>query len=151
MTMAVGADVKALLSIAGLSLALCAATPALAQSSCETDIGSMQQKRIGMLDGIAKLQQKEDGKLDPTAACPKLRSLASFEKEILSYMEKNKAWCNIPDEALNNLKETQNKTTKIATQACNLATQAKKQQQDQAQSGMPTFNTPAPKLPGGPL
>ena len=152
--MAVRADLKALLTAAGLTLALGMAigvsTPAFAQS-CESDMFKLQEKRLSMLDGITKLQEKEDGKLDPVAACPKLRSLASLEKDIQAYMEKNQSWCNIPEEAVSNIKETQSKTTKIATQACNIAAQMKKQQQQQAQGGIPTFNAPAPKLPGGPL
>jgi len=148
--MAVRADLKALLSAAGLTLALGISAPAFAQS-CENDMFKLQEKRMGLLESITKLQEKEDGKLDPIAACPKLRSLASLEKDIQGYMEKNQSWCNIPDEALTNIKETQSKTTKIAAQACNIAAQIKKQQQQQAQGGIPTFNAPAPKLPGGPL
>jgi len=149
--MAVRADLKALLSAAGLTLALGISAPALAQSSCEGDMTKLQEKRMGILESLNKQAQKDEGKLDPVAACPKLRSLASLEKEIQGYMEKNQAWCNIPDEAVTNIKETQGKTAKVATQACNIAAQMKKQQQQQAQGGMPGFNAPAPKLPGGPL
>ena len=149
--MAVRADLKALLSAAGLTLALGLSTPAFAQSSCESDITKLQEKRMGALASLNKLAEKGDGKLDPIAACPQLRSLASIEKDIQGYMEKNQAWCNIPDEALANIKDTQSKTSKIAAQACNIAAQIRKQQQQQAQGGIPTFNAPAPKLPGGPL
>ena len=151
--MAVRADLKALLSATGLTLALAlgAPAPALAQSSCEGDMTKLQEKRMGILSNLNRLQEKDGGKLDPIAACPQLRSLASLEKDIHGYMEKNQAWCNIPEEAVANIKETQGKTSKIATQACNIAAQIKKQQQQQAQGGIPTFNAPAPKLPGGPL
>lgn len=152
--MAVRADLKALLSAAGLTLALGMfagmSAPAFAQS-CENDMFKLQEKRMGILESLNKLSAKEDGKLDPVAACPRLRSLASLEKDIQGYMEKNQAWCNIPDEALANIKDTQSKTSKIAAQACNIAAQIRKQQQQQAQGGIPTFNAPAPKLPGGPL
>jgi hypothetical protein len=151
-TMAARAELKALLSATGLCLALAMASPAHAQSSCEADIGKMQQKRMGIIEGLNKLQQKDQGKLDPIEACPRLRSLAGIEKEIQAYMEKNQSWCNIPDEAVTNIKDTQVKTTQIAGQACNIAAQIKKQQQQQAQGGgMPGFAAPAPKLPSGPL
>ena len=149
--MAVRADLKALLSAAGLTLALSLSAPAFAQSSCENDISKLQEKRMSTLASLNKLAEKGEGKLDPIAACPQLRSLASIEKDIQGYMEKNQSWCNIPDEALANIKDTQGKTVKVAAQACNIAAQIKKQQQQQAQGGTPTFNTPAPKLPGGPL
>ncbi len=131
------------------------ATPVLAQEvSCETDITKFQTKRqaqIAELNGLAK----KEGKLDPVAACPKLRSLATIEQSMLGYMEKNQNWCNIPDTVIENVKEGSGKTAGIAKQACGLAEQVKKmqkqQQQQQAAGGAPGFNTPAPRLPAGPL
>src|SRR6476469_1648774 len=89
------------------------AAPAFAQS-CENDIGEFQKKRSAQMEGIAKLQKKGDGKLDPVAACPMLRSLASVEASMLAYMEKNQNWCNIPDQVLGNVKEGSGKTASIA-------------------------------------
>jgi hypothetical protein len=133
------------------------AAPAFAQS-CENDIGDMQKKRAAQMESLTKLQKKGDGKLDPVAACPMLRSLASAEQAMFAYMEKNQNWCNIPDEALKNVKEGSTKTAGIAKQACGLAAQMKKQQQQQAAgagagagAGGPGFNVQAPKLPAGPL
>jgi hypothetical protein len=133
------------------------AAPAFAQS-CENDIGEFQKKRASQMENLSKLQKKGDGKLDPVSACPMLRSLASVEQSMLAYMEKNQNWCNIPDEALRNVKDGSGKTAGIAKQACGLAAQMKKQQQQQAAgggagpgAGGPGFNVPAPKLPAGPL
>lgn len=127
------------------------AAPAMAQS-CENDIGEFQKKRAAQMENIAKLQKKGDGKLDPVAACPMLRSLSTVEQGMLAYMEKNQNWCNIPDEVIGNVKEGSGKTSAIAKQACGLAAQAKKQQQQQAAgAGAPGFNVPPPKLPAGPL
>lgn len=150
--MAARAGMKTLLTAASLALGSLLAMPALAQESCENDIGKLQQKRMSVMNEIGVLQKKGEGKLDPIAACPKLRSLASVEKDMFNYMQKNQAWCNIPDEVLNNVKEGSGKTAQVATQACNLAAQAKKQQQQQAAgAGGPGFAAPAPKLPAGPL
>ncbi|MDB5641961.1 MAG: hypothetical protein JWN07_1278 [Hyphomicrobiales bacterium] len=133
------------------------AAPAMAQS-CENDVGEFQKKRNAQMETIGKLQKKNEGKLDPVAACPMLRSLASIEQSMLAYMEKNQNWCNIPDQALSNVKEGSGKTAAIAKQACGLAVKMKKQQQQQAAgaaagagAGGPGFNVPAPKLPAGPL
>lgn len=127
------------------------AAPAMAQS-CEHDIGEFQKKRSAQMENIAKLQKKGDGKLDPVAACPMLRSLSSVEQSMLAYMEKNQNWCNIPDEVIGNVKEGTGKTSGIAKQACNLAAQMKKQQQQQQSAGnAPGFNVPAQKMPAGPL
>ncbi len=146
------AGMKALLTVAGLAFGCSFALPALAQQSCETDIGKFQDKRMSVMNDIGVLQKKGEGKLDPIAACPKLRALASVEKDMLTYMVKNQSWCNIPDEVLNNVKEGSGKTASVATQACNLAAQARKQQQQQAAgSGAPGFAPPSSKLPAGPL
>ncbi len=146
------AGMKALLTVAGLAFGSSFALPALAQQSCETDIGKLQDKRMSVMNDIGVLQKKGEGKLDPVAACPKLRALASVEKDMLAYMEKNQSWCNIPDEVLNNVKEGSGKTASVATQACNLAAQARKQQQQQAAGGAgPGFAPPSSKLPAGPL
>jgi len=129
------------------------AAPALAQS-CEKDVSEFQTKRNAQMENLAKLQKKGDGKLDPVAACPMLRSLATVEQSMLAYMEKNQNWCNIPDDALNNVKQGSAKTAGIAKQACGLAAQVKKQQQQQAAgagAGGPGFNVAPPKLPAGPL
>ena len=131
------------------------AAPAFAQSTCEADIGKMQQKRMDIIGSLNKMQQKNQGKLDATEACPKLRTLATLEKDVQAYMEKNQSWCNIPEEAVANIKETKSKTVQVANQACNIAAQIKKQQQQQQQQaqggGIPGFAPPAPKLPSGPL
>lgn len=130
--------------------------PAMAQS-CENDIGEFQKKRSAQMENIGKLQKKGDGKLDPVAACPMLRSLASVEQSMLAYMEKNQNWCNIPDQVLTNVKEGTGKTSNIAKQACGLAVKMKKQQQQQAAGAgagagaAGGFNVPATKLPAGPL
>jgi hypothetical protein len=127
--------------------------PAMAQS-CENDIGEFQKKRQAQMENIAKLQKKGEGKLDPVAACPILRQLASAEQGMLAYMEKNQNWCNIPDQVLTNVKEGTGKTSSITKQACGLAAQVKKQQQQQAAgagAGAPGFNVKASKLPAGPL
>jgi hypothetical protein len=69
-----------------------------------------------------------------------------MENELLAYMTKNKDWCAIPDTALENATAGHTKTAQTATQACNIAAQIKKAQEQQANGGA------APqKLPAGPL
>ena len=129
------------------------AAPAMAQN-CENDMGVFQEKRNAQMEDIGKLQKKNEGKLDPVAACPMLRSLASLEKTMLVYMEKNQNWCNIPDQIISNVKEGSGKTAAVARQACNIALRIKRGQDQPAagpRDGGPGFNVPAPKLPAGPL
>ena len=95
------------------------------------------------------LAKASKGKLDPIASCPTLRGLVKAEGDLLKYLEANKNWCNVPDEAVNNLKTADAKSQAFATQACNLAVQVKKQQQQAASS--PSLGVEAQKLPAGPL
>ena len=82
------------------------------------------------------------------ASCPKLKALVGVEREVLAYLTKNKEWCNVPDEAVANISASAEKSNAVAGQACKIAAQVKKQQEQQATgAGLP----PAQKLPSGPL
>ena len=144
------------------AMILCAATLgaraqdaplASSSSSCEADIGKLQQKRNAEIGELNKLSKK-GGKLDPVAACPKLRNLAATEKQMLAYMEKNQNWCSIPDSVIENVKQGSGKTAGIAGQACKIAAQVEKMKKQQAAGGGAAgpFGAPtASRLPTGPL
>ena len=135
---------------AGLLLAggLACASSAFA-ADCNTDVAGLSGKRQGFVDKLNVLAKASKGKLDPTASCPVLRGLVKAEGDLLKYLEANKAWCAVPDEAITNLKAADAKSSTFATQACNFAEQAKKQQQQAASSS--ALGVTAQKLPTGPL
>ena len=116
---------------------------------CNADIAGLSAKRQSFIDKLNVLAKSSKGKLDPIASCPTLRGLVGAEGSLLKYLEANKAWCNVPDDAVGNLKQASGKSQQFATQACNLATQVK-QQQKQAASA-PALGVEAAKLPTGPL
>ena len=116
-------------------------------SSCETEMMQFQTRRQAQIESLNKLVAAGKGKVDPVATCPKLRSLVSIEGEMRTWMLKQKSWCNIPDEVIENMKEGTGKTSQIAARACEAAAQMKRQQQAPAGLGAP----PAMKLPTGPL
>ena len=61
-------------------------------------------------------------------------------------MNKNKEWCQIPDQFIAQLKEAQGRDQMFATKACEAAANFKKMQEQQnAAGGGP------PRLPAGPL
>ena len=129
-----------------------APTPAAAQAaSCKDDIDKLAKRRLAAMADIDHLAKAGKGKLDPMAACPKLRNLAVLEGELANYLVKNKDWCEIPDNAIEAISTARGKTLKVAGQACGLAAQAKKMQQQQAAQGGPLGAPEAPKLPTGPL
>lgn len=119
-------------------------SPALA-AECSEDIGNLTKKRQSIIDGLNKLAKTSPtGQLDPAVSCPRLRILAAAEEELLTYLQKNKDWCMVPDEAISNLTMSLNRSRSVATRACNIAEQMKKNEEA---GGLGS----AQKLPAGPL
>jgi hypothetical protein len=133
-----------------LAYAAIGLAPAAFAGDCNTDILSLTQKRQAYIDKLNSLAKAKKGKLDPVASCPQLRGLVVAETNLLKYLEANKNWCNVPDDAVTNLKNASAKSQGFATQACNIAAQAKKMQQQQAAGGG-GLGLDAPALPAGPL
>src|SRR2546430_6749174 len=90
-------------------------------TDCNQDIGALTKKRQGIIDQLNQLAQGGKKLLDPIASCPKLRALVAVERELLAYLAKNKDWCAVPDEALQNVTESTGKSGKVANQACTVA------------------------------
>ncbi|MGH6846589.1 MAG: hypothetical protein ACREC0_03855 [Methylocella sp.] len=117
-------------------------------TDCNQDIGALTKKRQGIIDQLNQLAQGGKKQLDPIASCPKLRALVAVEHELVTYLTKNKDWCAVPDEALENISASTGKSGKVANQACTVAAKMKKAQEQQASGAL---NAPQPKLPAGPL
>ncbi len=129
---------------------LLAAVAGASAQSCNEDIGALQQKRQAQIDALNKLSKAGNGKLDPAAACPRLRTLAAVEREMAAYMEKNQNWCSIPDQIVEQVKDGSGKTGQMAGQACKVAAEMRKMQQQQAAGGA-VGGPPPLQLPRGPL
>lgn len=120
--------------------------PALA-AECSEDIGNLTKKRMDIIQALNKLAKSSaKGQLDPALSCPKLRALAESEKMLLAYLNKNKDWCMVPDEAIMNLQKSHEHSSAIAAKACAFAAQEKKAQEAGADSALG-----GQKLPAGPL
>ena len=130
----------------GFGLAAAAGAPALAQS-CGDDMTSMSQQRQHAMEAINAMVQGAKGKqIDPNVFCAKSQPLNAIETKMLVYMTKNKDWCQIPDEVVNQLKDAHAKTVSFIGRACKAAADQKKAQA-QGAAGMPQ----AQPLPAGPL
>jgi hypothetical protein len=129
---------------AGLSILICGAAYA---GDCNQDLGALTKKRQGIIDELNQLAQGGKKQLDPVASCPKLRALVAAERDLVAYLSKNKEWCAVPDEAFQNISAAAGKTSKVANQACTVAEQIKKAQEQQAAGALNAQQ----KLPAGPL
>ena len=136
---------------------LLSAAPAFAAQDCATDLQNLAGRREAALRNINNLVATSHGKkLDPEAFCARSAPLNSAEDAMIAYMVKNKDWCQIPDDAIAQLRASHAKSAAFGGKACSVAaqirtmkTQAAKQQAQAAQNG---GGAPAVQpLPTGPL
>jgi hypothetical protein len=121
---------------------------AFAEQNCGEDLKRLSQKREVELTRINGLVAAAKGKpLDPAMFCSQSAGLNAAENALIAYMEKNKDWCSVPDDALAAMKTNHAKSAAFAAKACTVAAQMKKQQAAGAASNAPQ----APALPAGPL
>jgi hypothetical protein len=120
-----------------------------AAMDCNGDVGVLMKKRGDVMEQLNAVAKANKGKLDPVAGCVKLKALVGVDREILAYFTKNKEWCAIPDEASQSITADVEKTTTVANQACTIAAQMKKAQEQQAAGG--GLGEKPQKLPNGPL
>lgn len=131
---------------------MCSAASALAQgSSCQDDVQKFAEQRKTAVTALNVIAKAGKGKLDPIAACPKLKVLAAVEASFSGYLVKNKDWCSIPDDIIGNIGASLAKTQKFAAQACNVAAQVVKMKKQAATQAAAAAQQQAARLPAGPL
>lgn len=130
-----------------------AAAPVHAAQDCATDLASLAARREAAMKGINDLVASAHGKkLDPEAFCGRSRPLTSAEDAMIAYMQKNKDWCQVPDDALAQLKASHAKSLAFGAKACGVAAQMKKMKQQAAQAAQQGGGQPPEQpLPAGPL
>jgi hypothetical protein len=137
------------------ALLLVGTAPAFAAQDCAADLQGLAGKREAALKNINALVAAAHGKkLDPEAFCSRSGPLTSAEDAMLAYMVKNKDWCQIPDDAIAQLKESHAKSAAFGAKACTVAMQIKKMKSQAAQAQAQAAHGGAPTvqpLPTGPL
>jgi hypothetical protein len=130
----------------GLACAAAFGGPALAD--CGQDMQKLAQSRNVEMQRVNDFAKSFHGKpMDPAGFCSRTGGLLHAEEALLAYMQKNKDWCSIPDEAINNLKASHEKNAGFSAKACKVAAQIKKMKEQAAQGG----GQQAQPLPTGPL
>ena len=144
------------LRLLALAAALTVAVPAFAAQDCAADLQKLAGRREEALKGINQMVASSKGKkLDPEGFCVRSRPLNMAEEAMLAYMVKNKDWCQIPDDAIGQLKASHAKSVEFGGKACTVAAQIskmKKQAEAQQQQAGAVGGAPAAQpLPAGPL
>lgn len=128
-----------------------AISPAAAQSSCQIDFGIMQKNRTAQIAALNKSAKRRKGKLDPGFACKRLRNLAAIERKMVAYMKKNKSWCGIPDQPIEQMTKSSAGTAKMAGRACKAAVTMRRARAQARRQQSQGIAAQRPKLPAGPL
>jgi hypothetical protein len=122
------------------------AFPALAQS-CGEDLQKLVKKsgaEMAVVNAMIADAKRAGKQIDPVAYCARSAGYNAAESALVAYMEKNKEWCEIPDQALAQRKENLAKSVAFSAKACKVAAEVKKRQREGAAPE-------AQALPAGPL
>ena len=124
-----------------------------ARADCNVDMGALAAKRATASAALDRNKQAHGGKLDPVSACPQLKALAAAQGAIVSYMQKNKDWCALPDQIVSQSSAAQAQISGFAVKACGMIAKMKQMQAQQATAAaqQQQAQIPALKLPAGPL
>ena len=138
------------LGLFALTFTTALACGAAARADCGDELQKMAQEREAALKAINGLVAAAKGKqLDPEVFCAKSQPLNVIETKMLAYMDKNKDWCQFPDEIIAQLKATHEKSIAFAGKACKVAAEMKKAKEQAAAGGGGAPQ--AQPLPAGPL
>ena len=141
--------------VAGLVAASLLA-PVAARADCNADMGALAAKRASINAVLERNKKEHAGKIDPVAACPQLKALASAQGAVVAYMTKNKDWCGLPDDLVSKSAQAQTQISGFAVKACGMVAKIKQMQAQQAtmaaqQQQQQAAQVPTLKLPAGPL
>ena len=137
--------------VAGVAAASLLA-PVAAWADCNSDLGALREKATPIQAALDKNKKAHGGKIEPVAACSQLKALAAVQREIVSYLTKNKDWCSVPDDALKGNIQSQAQVAGFAVKACEMVVKIKEMQAQQAKvATQQAEQVPALKLPAGPL
>ena len=134
------------------ALAAALLAPTAARADCNADMGALAAKRVAINAELEKNKKAHGGKIDPVAACPQLKALAAAQGAMVSYMQKNKDWCSLPDDLVAGSVKAQGQISGFAVKACGMVAKIKQMQAQQAQmAAQQAAQVPQLKLPTGPL
>ena len=121
--------IRLALFVFGLAAGRDADATSFAQQSCGDDLKRLSEKRETELNKINALVRAAKGKpMNPGSVLRPVGRPERAETALIAYMEKNKDWCGVPDDALDGLKENHVKSLAFSDKACAVAAQMKKQQ-----------------------
>lgn len=86
-----------------------------ARADCQTDFVSIRQE---MEEKGKALQAAGKAKAPPQELCPLFRAYVSAETKLTKYLSDNKDWCQIPDQAIVQARESNQKSAALRDKVC---------------------------------
>ena len=106
------------------ALAAAASGTALAQAA-PPQCAAFMQLRTEAQEKATAVRTAIDKKVDRKEVCTLVQRFYAAEGTVVKFLEDNKSWCNIPDQAITAAKQNHERTLKFRTAACTEAPQAK--------------------------
>lgn len=95
-----------------------AVSASAAWADCQTDVTSL---RADLEAKGQALQAAGKKKADAQTLCPLFRTFATAEAKWVKFLETNKDWCQIPDQAIKQAIASNKKTNEVRDQVCKVA------------------------------
>lgn len=113
--------------VMALALTACAAgiSKASAQAAASPCEGFLPLRNDAQQKGMA-IAAAEKRHADPKELCTVVSRFYVAEAAALTFLEKNKTWCGVPDQAITSAKMTHEKTLKFRDMVCNPAASAQR-------------------------
>lgn len=112
--------------VLGAFLAAATSHGAVAQiKGCE-DGGKLMTQRQAL---IARINSFKKTKMNPMQACSIFGELAGNHNRLVDWLTANASWCNIPPQAIENIKAQGGQIMSIRSKACGAVAQYKKMEQ----------------------
>ena len=102
-----------------------AASGAAWAQSAPPQCAAFLQLRTETQDKASAVRKAIDKKVERKEVCTLVQRFYAAEGTVVKFLEDNKTWCNIPDQAISAAKENHERTLKFRTAACTEAPQAK--------------------------
>jgi len=101
-----------------LALAIVLAAPAAALAQGAPQCADFTKLRSDAEEKAGAIRAASQRKAERKEICTLLQKFATAESSMIKFLETNKVWCGVPDEAIKNAKTNHVKTLKVRTAAC---------------------------------
>jgi hypothetical protein len=112
-------SLHSILILFAVALSALGAGPRIALAQAPADCSSFQRLSDVARQKADAVQAAMKAKVDRKQICGLMTSFVSAEANVIQFLEANKTWCGVPDQAIAVSKANHEKSVKFRTMACN--------------------------------